>query len=219
MKLVDSWYWPEHEAHMIDWITEPKNRVILNDRPAYQGKKQLAVLKLFRDRARPLTMVDAGAHIGLWSYNFAKADFVVFAFEPVADHRECWRKNMAGIEAATLYPYALGERADMVNIRVNPTSTGDSWVKGKGEVEMRTIDSMEAPNVDFIKVDAEGYEEFILRGAENTIRSDRPVICVEQKRDMATKFGLKPQGAVEWLKKLGYRVHKEIGGDYIMVPA
>jgi FkbM family methyltransferase len=215
MKYVDSWWWPDHEAHMPAWMREPKNRVVINDRPAYQGKKQQAVLKHCGSRGR--VAVDIGAHVGLWSFNLAHAGFVVFAFEPVADHRECWRKNMSGIEFATLYPYALGEKADMVNIRVNPVSTGDSWVKGAGDIEMRTLDSMQIPDVDLIKVDAEGYEELILRGAANTISADKPIICVEQKRDMATKFGLKPQGAVEYLRKThGYRVLEEIGGDYIM---
>lgn len=215
MKQAIGWHWPDGEAHMLEWMQDPKNRLELNGRLSYQGKKQLAVLKHCRQKH---VAVDIGAHIGLWSYNLAHAGFAVFAFEPVAEHRECFRKNLADTEGVTLFPYALGDKADMVNIRVNPTSTGDSWVKGSGDIEQRTLDSMELPGVDLIKVDAEGYEELILRGAVNTIRSDKPVICVEQKRDMARKFGLEPQGAVKFLKTLGYRVAEEIGGDYLMVP-
>jgi hypothetical protein len=58
-----------------------------------------------------------------------------------------------------------------------------------------------------------------LRGAAATISHNRPVIVVEQKRDHATKFGLKPQGAVEYLvKEHAYQQADEIGGDYFMVP-
>lgn len=215
MKQEIGWWWPDHEEHMPEWMQDPKNKLELNGRLSYQGKKQQAVLKHCHRRD---VAVDIGAHIGLWSYNLAHAGFAVFAFEPVADHRECFRKNLADLEGVTLFPYALGDKADMVNIRVNPTSTGDSWVKGPGDVEQRTLDSMELPDVDLIKVDAEGYEELILRGAINTIRADKPVIIVEQKRDMAVKFGLEPQGAVRFLKKLGYRVVEEISGDFVMVP-
>ncbi len=214
MKHVDGWHWPDGEAHMISWLMDPKNRVILNGRPAYQGKKQaLALNHCPPDRRR--TMIDAGAHIGLWSFNFAHWFEKVEAFEPVTDHRECFAENVLSANV-TMRPFALGEREDMVHIRVNPTSTGDSWVKGKGEVPMKTIDSFAFENVDFIKVDAEGYEEFIARGAESTLCKWQPVVCIEQKRDMATKFGLKPLGAVKFLVGLGYRVVAEIGGDYIM---
>ena len=220
MKLVDGWYWPDGEQHMLEWIADPKNRLILNGRPAYQGKKQqLALYHCAPDRRR--TMVDCGAHIGLWSYNFAHWFDRIDAFEPVSEHGICWQANMqTRQDECSLHPYALGDREDMVTIRVNPTSTGDSWVRGKGTVPMKTLDSFGFEEVDFIKVDAEGYEEFILRGAEFTLKHWKPVVCVEQKRDMATKFGLKPMGAVQYLIGMGYKVVGEISGDYILkVPA
>lgn len=216
MKCLDSWWWPDGEDHMTRWLLDPKNRVILNGRPAYQGKKQqLALSHCAAERRR--TMIDCGAHIGLWSYNFAHWFKTIEAFEPVAEHRRCWQANTEPAPGVLeLYPYALGDREDSVTIRVNPTSTGDSWVKGKGLVPMRTLDSFGFEEVDFIKVDAEGYEEFILRGAEFTLKHWKPVVCVEQKRDMATKFGLKPMGAVQYLIGLGYKVVGEISGDYIL---
>ncbi len=215
-KFHDAWFWPEGEVHMLQWIADPKNRMVLNGRPSYQGKKQsLALGHCSPDRRR--TMIDAGAHIGLWSWNFAHWFGRIEAFEPVADHRDCFTKNtLAMSEKIALHPFALGERADRVHIRVNPTSTGDSWVKGKGEVEMRTIDSFAFEDVDFIKVDAEGYEQFIVHGAESTLRKWQPTVCIEQKRDMAEKFGLKPLGAVKFLVGLGYRVVGEISGDYVL---
>ena len=230
MKLVDDWWWPDGEAHMIEWIADRKNRMILNNRPSYQGKKQVAALiECPMDRRR--TMIDAGAHIGLWSYNFAHWFEKIEAFEPVWAHRDCFVRNLIEEDYAvsadstitlgekiTLHPFALGDREGMVHIRVNPTSTGDSWVKGKGDIPMRTIDSFALTEVDLIKVDAEGYEEFILKGATETIKQWKPVICVEQKRRMPEKFGLKPQGALVFLTKIGYKLKFEIGGDFIMVP-
>lgn len=225
MKFVDRWWWPDGEQHMIEWLADPKNRVVLNGRPSYQGKKQqLALSHCAPERRR--TMIDCGAHIGLWSYNFAEWGFQsIQAFEPVAAHRECFLKNVPGSRLLTgpeelarvwLWDHALGDREDMVTIRVNPTSSGDSWVKGKGTVPMKTLDSFGFEDVDFIKVDAEGYEEFILRGAEFTLKHWQPVVCVEQKRTMAEKFGLKPMGAVKYLIGLGYKVVGEISGDYIL---
>lgn len=208
---------------MLEWMANPKNRRVINGRPAYQGKKQEVVRQVCTDMTHMRTAVDIGAHIGLWSFNLAHWFDAVHAFEPVAEHRACFEKNMpevprAGIAALVLHPCALGAKAGSVNIRVNPTSTGDSWVKGEGDIPMRTLDSFNLASVDLVKIDAEGYEENICVGAAVTIANNRPVIIVEQKRDMATKFGLKPQGAVDYLKAMGYRQAFEIGGDYIMVP-
>ena len=202
---------------MTAWLREPKNRVILNGRPAYQGRKQMMVLDHCPlDRRR--TMIDAGAHCGLWAYNFAKYFNWIEAFEPVAAHRECFGKNIPDEmhHRIAMHPYALGENGGRVAIKSNPSSSGDSWVNGPGDIEMRTIDSFELTEVDLIKVDAEGFEEKILRGAEQTLRQWKPVVCVEQKRSMAEKFGLKPQGALVYLKSLGYRSVAEMSGDYVL---
>jgi FkbM family methyltransferase len=219
MKFVDGWWWPDGERHMLDWIADPKNRLVLNGRATYQGKKQVAVLATCPPERRR-TMVDVGAHIGLWSYNFSHWFNCIEAFEPVAAHRECWQSNMQmRQDEASLHPYALGAEAGKVAISVNPTSSGDSWIKGHGSVEMRTLDSFALSDVDLIKIDCEGYEEFVLRGAADTIATWRPVICVEQKRDMARKFGLEPLGAVRFLVgSMNYKTAQEIGGDFIMVP-
>lgn len=225
MKFVDGWWWPAGEQHMIEWIADKKNRVILHDRPAYQGRKIQRALELAHNRGLgPMrTAVDVGAHIGLWTYSLAHAFDQVVSFEPVEEHRRCFQENIFAateveIPNVTLHPFALGEREDMVAIRTNPTSSGDSWVKGKGTVPMKTLDSFELQNVDLIKIDCEGYEEFVLRGAIDTIIRCRPLIVVEQKRDFATKFGLKPQGAIDFLtKEVGYEQADEMAGDYFMV--
>ena len=223
MKLVDGWWWPDGEQHMLEWIANPKNRMILNGRPSYQGKKQLAALS-YLDMQHRRTMIDVGAHIGLWSFNFAHWFKKIEAFEPVEAHRECFNKNVLDAlakdgtktEGVDLRPYALGDHEAMVAISVNPTSSGDSWVKGKGTVPMKTLDSFAFTEVDFIKVDCEGYEEFVLRGAVETIKQWKPFIVVEQKRDMANKFGLKPQGAVKFLEAMGYWTVQTLSGDFFM---
>lgn len=227
MKEDLGWYWPDGEQHMIDWMQTPKNARMLNGRFAYQGKKQEAVRLVCMERTAMRTAVDVGAHIGLWSFNLAHWFKRVEAFEPVADHRECFERNLIDAEipdVISLHGVAVGREEGQISMRVNPISTGDSWVdpkaKGNYNIPMRTLDSFELTEVDLIKIDCEGFEENVVRGAGATIKRWKPVIIVEQKRDMATKFGLQPLGAVEVLKKHhGYRQAFEIGGDYIMVPA
>lgn len=215
MKNDEGWYWPDTEQHMLDWMRMPKNHLPLNGRPSYQGKKQVAAINLCERRR---TAIDVGAHIGMWSFNLAEAFGCVRAFEPVALHRECFALNVPQ-QNVVLYPLALGTAHAMVTMHTGPSSTGDTWVdpsKAGGTVSMVPLDDLEFTEVDFIKIDCEGYEEHVLRGAEQTLRSWRPVVCVEQKRDMAVKFGCEPKGGVRFLESLGYVQHVEIGGDHIM---
>lgn len=220
MKQKLGWWFPDHEEHLPAWMASPKGAMQINGRAAYQGKKQLAALAACSTRSQPLrTAVDVGGHVGLWSFNLAPAFVHVHAFEPVAEHRACFGKNVQAPNV-TLHACALGATEGSVSIHTAPTSTGDSWVKGDGDIPMVTLDSVGLEGVDFIKIDCEGYEENVLRGAVETITRDRPVIIVEQKRDMASaRFGLEPLGAVKFLLELGYRQQQELSGDYLMVPA
>lgn len=214
MKFAHSWYWPDHEVHLIDWVAE-NGGLVLNGRKSYQGAKQLLALRHCRSFH---TAIDVGAHIGLWSFNLAQHFEMVHAFEPVAEHRECFAKNVRA-EEVVLHDCALGAAPGRVSMDVADGSSGDSKVTAGDEVEVCTLDSFNIRNVDFIKVDCEGYEENVLRGAEQTILQWKPTIIVEQKREMASRFGLQPLGAVEYLKGLGYKQVAEHGGDFVMVPA
>lgn len=219
MKQFHGWWWPDHENHMIEWMAKPSNQLELNGRMTYQGRKQVATLARCK---RNGVAVDIGAHIGLWSYNLAYRFELVHAFEPVATHRECFMKNVvhAVPGEVILHPCALGAIEQTVSIATTPGSSGDSQVRPGTEIPMKLLDSFNLENVDLIKVDCEGYEENALIGAIKTIEQWKPTIIVEQKRDMASRFGLKPQGAVKWLNyNFGYKVVEEISGDYIMVPA
>lgn len=214
MKQEHGWWFPDSEQHMNAWLTQQRPGVVLNGRPAYQGKKQIALLNLCR---KFRTAIDVGSHIGMWTYNLAPLFQTVRCFEPVQEHRSCFARNIDA-DNVVIYPLALGAERGMVSIKTGPTSTGDSWVDGAGDIRMETLDSFEFSDVDLIKIDCEGYEENVLRGAQQTLIYCQPVVCVEQKRDMASKFGLKPQGAVDYLKGLGYKVAAEISGDYLMTP-
>lgn len=214
MKHELGWWFPEHEQHLPEWMRHPKNQLKMNGRLAYQGRKQLAVLeqcKQFR------TAVDVGGHIGLWSFNLACRFATVHAFEPVAEHRDCFLQNVT-FENVHLHALALGAEAGSVSIATEQGSSGNSSVSGAGDIPMVTLDSLELQHVDLIKIDCEGYEEKVLRGAGATISVNRPVVIVEQKRDMASRFGLPLLGAVDFLCGMGYRIAQEISGDYIMVP-
>lgn len=209
------WHLPAHEQHLQKWMANPKNAGDrMNGRQGYQLKKQrkaLSYVKQFR------TAVDVGSHVGFHTFNMAHTFAQVHSFEPVALHRKCFALNVTAPNV-TLHAVALGKAPGSVSMNTEVGSSGNTTVGGKGDIPMITLDSLGLEDVDYIKADCEGFEENVFRGAEHLIVTCKPVIMVEQKRQMAADFGLETLGAVKFLNTLGYRVVEEISGDYIMVP-
>lgn len=214
MKQFQGIWFPDHETHLQQWMS--KAGEIVDGKGTYQIKKLRTAVGLCKQRR---TAVDIGGHVGLWSMQLTKLFDHVHAFEPVEAHRECFIKNVLDAGGnAILHALALGEKEGSVSIHTTTTSSGDSWVKGDGDIPMITLDSLALDEVDFMKLDCEGYELFALRGAADTIARCKPVIIVEQKPGRAQKFGLPETGAVTFLEGLGYRLAKEMSGDYLMAP-
>ena len=143
----------------------------------------------------------------------------MLAFEPVAEHQECWRANMVDAPNAQLVCCALGEHGGTVYMANRaPGSSGDTGidpiaersslrfaVQAKGEpVPMRTLDDFDLPVLDFLKLDCEGYEVFIVRGARETLTRCKPCVMVEQKPEVGhvSRYGIGLVDAVNELKRL-----------------
>lgn len=210
MKNYRGLWLPDGETHLTAWMDQ-RNEII-DGKPTYQHHKlqaALAHVKQWRGA------VDVGAHCGLWSMHLGKRFEMLHAFEPVAAHRACWEKNMEG-RGGLLYPVALGEQEGKVAIRTAPDSSGDSWVDGEGDIPLKRLDDYLLRDIDFIKLDCEGYELFALRGAEQTLIRCRPCVIVEQKPGRAQKFNLAETAAVDYLQGLGAKLRKVMSGDFIL---
>jgi FkbM family methyltransferase len=216
-----------------------KNGELVDGRGTYQLKKWHACLPWIKNWR---TAVDVGAHVGFWSMQMAKRFKNVFAYEPMREYRDCFLRNVdpedwearAIVEGwgcggrdcnVELFPYALGAgrgRVKMVVPRLDGgLDTGGTHVGTEGEeVELRRLDDefLHVPDaVDFIKIDCEGYEAEVVRGAEGLIRAARPCVIVEQKQHkMAANYGTSGTPAVDLLREMGAVLRHEIGGDYIL---
>lgn len=195
MKLVRSWYLPDEEQHLEEWI---------NREGDYQTPHRANALRYVKNWD---VAVDIGAHVGLWSREFTEKFGHVIAFEPVQEHRDCYVKNVPK-ENYTLHPVALGEKDGTVRMKTSAHSTGGTHVDPElsGDIPMRTLDSFEIPKIDFMKLDCEAYEIYVLRGAKETLLRCKPVVCIEQKNqayygnpryiasDYLVSLGAKPVG-------------------------
>lgn len=212
-------YLPEGEKHLQQWMdTVGHTR---DGKPTYQYHKYAAALEYVKEFR---CAVDVGAHVGLWSRVMALDFSTLVAFEPVPEHVRCWRKNLKDAANADLFAVALGARTGIVQMHTRtPGSSGDTSIALPGQspnaapaVPMHKLDDYFLEHIDFFKVDNEGYELFVVRGAAKTLLRCKPVIVIEQKPGMGQRFGYGDTAAVEYLESLGAILHKEISGDYIL---
>lgn len=160
---------------------------VLDGFPDYQGSKRERSLQFVRRRQ---CAIDVGAHVGLWSRPLARVFDRVIAFEPNAERAACWRKNME-IRSATLVERALNDEA-------------------------RLDDEPDTGALDYLKVDTEGTELLVLRGAARALERFHPVVCVEQKAGYPSRHGLPELGAIDFLQSLGAVVRDCMNGVYVL---
>jgi len=189
------------------WIH--KSIPLVDGYPSYQYEQLTACVKACDKRLH--TVVDGGAHVGLWAYHLAKHFKHVAAFEPIASNFKCLEKNVACRSNVTCYPLALGAHDGLVKmIRRHVKSFGFNVDPlGNIDIPCRKLDTIELENVDLIKLDVEGYEYEVLQGAQALIEKWRPVIMIEEKLDPDKR-------ATKYLKhNLGMRCVYEHKCDYL----
>lgn len=183
-----------HEIHPGLWApvpTEQAGRFVKELRdglPAHSAAAITACVEACGSRRR--TAIDGGAYVGTWSLHLARHFSRVIAFEPVAENYSCLRRNVKGLnvdvvqEALTDYsgPMEIYSRAGAPSKPFNQQvrhTPGAVWASCHGQ----HLDEKHYMDIDFIKLDVEGHEFQALLGAQQTIRTCRPVVIIEEKLD------------------------------------
>lgn len=165
------------------------------------------------------TAIDAGAHYGSWSRYMSLMFDNVHAFEPHPKIFECLKKNIENYSNVKAYPAALSNVTSFVNIADGEENSGCNYVDGPGVIPSLVIDELDFDDVAFIKVDVEGYEYFVLRGAEKTLLKHKPIIHLEDKGH-SLRYNIEQGEAVKYLESLGATVlttySNGLAEDYIM---
>ncbi|GEM_PF-738548 len=140
------------------------------------------------------TVLDIGANIGTHTLFFAKAvgqEGVVHAFEPQRIVFQTLCGNLALNSITNVYTHNVALGAEIGEIRVPALDYASENNFGgieledglDGEaVEMQTVDSLHLPQCHFIKIDVEGMELQVLKGAVNTLAKFQPILYVENDR-------------------------------------
>ena len=183
----------------------------------YYSEPEIRLLKFLVDPAR--NSIDVGANKGAYTYFLSRLSAHVFAYEPNPKFMPILNPVVG--PKVTVFQTALSDRNGEATLvipinRKGESNNAASLVPGKytGEVKNLTVpvqrlDDARHPNIGFIKIDVEGHEEGVIRGAERTLADHRPTLLVEietfhVKEDIRKTF--------ELIRSFGYEGYMFLGG-------
>lgn len=180
------------------------------------------------------TAVDIGAHVGISVHCWAPKFRRVVAFEPMVDHYDCLVENTKKFNNVEIHNCGISNDSRYLRgaYRTGKNSGSfqfltDDWKpnpnKGKTKIyhiPSRRLDEYKLTDVDLIKVDVEGWEFEVLKGAQETIMQNRPVLMIEFTGGNSHK-SMRSYNVDEYMnliEKLNYTAVASMGDDTIYIP-
>jgi len=174
--------------------------------------------------------IDVGSNNACNAIHYAKRFDSVECFEPTPLAQELWTNTVRDNQVAnvTLYKVGVGEKSYTTEILThekngghnhlahydkNPRADEERSNRVRVAVQVETLDSFNFQDVGFIKVDVEGYEKFVLEGAQTLIAQCRPTIQLEIVANQCRKFNYKAEDMIEWIRSWDYTVVSKNRGN------
>lgn len=162
--------------------------------------------------------VDVGGHIGTTVMPFLRLFRNCVAFEPTQENYNFLVKNVKANNMESrciLKNVGCSDKVRIGNTRMhNGANSGcfyfEESTASQSEHTVQTIRMDDDPDIqmldiDFIKIDTEGHELFVLRGAEQTLLRCKPLIQFETNGMSDRLFGISKQEIFNYLYSLGAR--------------
>jgi len=177
----------------------------------YEPEKQKALLRFVKPG---MVVYDIGAQAGFYTMFFSRLvgeTGRVFAFEPcpygtrfLVDHVRVNR-----LANVSVLQVAVSERTGLIGMTIDHGIMENKIHDSSDSILMVaavTIDDSGLPVPDLIKLDVEGAESAVLKGAQRILREVRPVVFVALHSAAQRKF------CATLLKQAGYTIY-DLGGD------
>jgi FkbM family methyltransferase len=167
-------------------------------------------------------VIDAGAHIGLFSLRACWRGARVLAFEPAPKNLYCLRQNRDINPDAKLDITASALSDNDGTLHFEPNGPYGHVVTEGGEsarsMKLDTaLDLDETPTL--IKIDVEGYECKVLDGMQETLKRHGPAVLCESNVEALAFFGLKPSDLRQRFAELGYACFRMLErGKFVPAP-
>src|SRR3990172_270100 len=138
------------------------------------------------------TAIDVGAYVGECTTHLSRRFEFVMAFEPIGSNFKKLEQRIkeAHLVNVTVRQEALGSRAGKAVMHCKDLlfpargwRTGPSAVGMQEVVDITTIDTLRLPDVNFIKINTNGNEYRVVKGATETIRKCKPIVLLNEDMD------------------------------------
>lgn len=152
-------------------------------------------------------VIDAGAYIGDHTIAYARAVGVggfVFAFEPNPEAFECLKYNLKNFPNTMCFKQGLGSKTESKGLTNVSGNIGVNHIIEGNGVSITSIDELELFGVDLIKIDCEGYELEILKGAYETIKKFKPKLLIEINKGTLQREGISEKDIFGYLDRMSY---------------
>ena len=103
-------------------------------------------------------------------------------------------------------------------------NSGGGQIHAKAEnnsvpVQVKTLDSFveenKIENISFIKIDVEGFEPFVLKGAQATILREKPKLYIEMTDEWFRKHNSSSEEIIQLLKSWNYEIYVEVESGFV----
>lgn len=205
---------PYHQNFLIAIQPNEHNQRTISDL-IFEGARYLPEFALVRrilgTLPRNYVYVDVGANIGTTIWLFAGQAGKVVAFEPIPHLYSTISSSITAnqSEHIDLRRLAIGDEIGKVKMMDNDNSSvvQDAGIKGI-EIEVSTLDKelKSMSQIDLIKIDVEGFELRVLRGASHILGALRPRLLIEVHPGFLRQYGDQLDEVLNLLDSLGYKV-------------
>lgn len=198
-------------------LRDPANHDLFRGSPYPMSPWEPTTVAVLRQIVRPGDVAyDVGANRGVMTAELSAlvgAGGQVHGFEANPDQYASLERTVAACGNATLHRFGLGERPGTLTLHVPDNSEMASIVAPVGGTAGRAvpcrIESLDAlvadglPRPDVMKVDVEGAEALVFRGARTLLdRDDAPVVIFESNLIAAQQLGEPLDAAASFLRAL-----------------
>ena len=202
IEKVNGFWVPSNDIHLEEWKV---------GQPFTQNKCLLKFLDYCQTQNKKFnTVIDIGAWCGTWAKAMQPFAKKVIAFEPDKVHFACLERN------CTINCDPRQEAVGSENKHISLTEddfTQAKRVEKEGDIRMVTLDSLAYENVDLIKIDVEGYEMEVLKGADNTL-ADTQYLMIELNNN-TKKYGSSNIDVEKHIKSIGFKLLLEHWPDKV----
>ena len=204
-KVNDFWV-PSNDVHIEQWKAGA---------PFTQNKCLNKFINYCQSQNKKMkTVIDVGAWCGTWSKAIEPFAKKVIAFEPDKVHFECLQRNCT----INCDPRMEAVGAEVMEVSLTEDNfTQAKRVNEKGNIRMINLDYMNYQDVDMIKIDVEGYELEVLKGATKTLESVKYLMI--ELNNNTKKYGSSNIVVEKFIADLGFKVLMEHWPDKVFYRA